>query len=38
LAQLTIENIAGTDEVAKGLENIELGQTIESQLDVFKEL
>lgn len=38
LAQIGLRNIAGTDEVAKGLENIELGQTIESQLDLFKEL
>ncbi|HKM11721.1 MAG TPA: hypothetical protein PL115_00625 [Bacteroidales bacterium] len=38
LAQITLENIAGTDEVENGLKNIESGQTIEGQLNVFKEL
>ena len=38
LAQIGLKNIAGTDEVEKGLKNIESGQTIEGQLDVFKEL
>lgn len=36
LAQIAIGNlVSGIDEVEKGLENIQLGQTIESQLDVF---
>jgi hypothetical protein len=36
LAQIAVGNlVSGTDEVEEGLENIQLGQTIESQLDVF---
>jgi hypothetical protein len=36
LAQIAVGNlVSGIDEVEKGLENIQLGQTIESQLDVF---
>lgn len=36
LARIAVGNlVSGIDEVEKGLENIQLGQTIESQLDVF---
>ena len=36
LAQIAVGNlVSGTDEVEEGLENIQLGQTIESQLDDF---
>lgn len=39
LAQITVINILSEmDEVEKGLENIQFGQTIESQLNIFAEV